>query len=145
METLRLGQFKSVIKLQLLWLAVAILFHVVSLIRVSMGMASLSTSPPMMSIVQLPIVFVPILYLGWKSYLVSYAFINGLVFGLLFYMGHIPRIMMYFSPEGISAYPSAIGFYGGLLINTLGISVAFYGSYLALRLAWKRKYNHPAD
>ncbi|QHJ87743.1 hypothetical protein EYZ66_05270 [Aequoribacter fuscus] len=140
-----MNQFKLVIKLQLLWLVVAILFHVVSLIRVSMGMTSLSSSPPMVSIVQLPIIVLPILYLGWKSYLVSYAFINGLVFGLLFYMGHIPRIMMYFSPEGISAYPSAIGFYGGMLINTFGIPVAFYGSYLALRLAWKRKYNHPVD
>jgi len=99
----------------------------------------------MMSILQLPLLFIPIFYLGWKSHLVGYAFTNTLLFGLLLILGHIPRIIMYFSPEGISAYPSAVGFYGGLAINSFGIPVGFYGSYLALRLAWQKKVNQSVD
>jgi len=136
-----MDHLKWVIKMQLMWLTAAITFHVVSLIRVSMGMASLSISPPMASIVQLPIIVLPILYLGWKSHIVSYAFINGLAFGVLFHLAYLPRIIMYFSPEGISSYPSVVGWYGGILINTFGIPIGFYGSYLALRLAWKKKAN----
>jgi hypothetical protein len=137
-----MDHFKWVIKMELLWLAVAILFHVVSFIRISMGGVSLSESPPILAISVL-CVFFPILYLGWKSHLVSYGVINGLAIGLVFYTGYLFRITMYLSPEGISAYPSAVGWYVGFLINTFGIPVGFYGSYLALRLAWKKKSTHP--
>jgi hypothetical protein len=138
-----MDHFKGVIKMELLWLAVAILFHVVSFIRISMGGVSLSESPPILAISVL-CVFFPILYLGWKAHLVSYGVINGLAIALVFYTGYLFRITMYLSPEGISAYPSAVGWYVGFLINTFGIPVGFYGSYLALRLAWK-KSTHPVD
>jgi hypothetical protein len=131
---LAMDHFKWVIIMELLWLAAAILFHVVSLIRVWMGKGSLSESPPVTAILFLCIFF-PILYLGWQSHLVSYGLINGLAMGLVFYTGYLFRITMYFSPEGISAYPSAVGWYVGFLINTFGIPVGFYGSYLALSLS----------
>jgi hypothetical protein len=137
--------FKFVIKMQLAWLILAILFHVVSLIRVWMGLAPLSAAPPMMSILSLCIIYFPLLYLGWKSYLVIYGLINGFVFGLMLFTGQIPRVMMYFSPEGISAYPSAVGWFGGILINGIGIPLGFYGSWLALSLAWGRKCKHPVE
>ena len=139
-----MNHFKWVIKMELLWLVVAILFHLVSGIRIWMGMGSLSESHPMVSIPFLCI-FLPILYLGWNSHLVSYGLTNALVMGVVFYTGYLFRIIMYFSPEGISSYPSAIGWYVGFLINTFGIPVAFYGSYLALKLAWKKKSTQLVD
>jgi hypothetical protein len=39
----------------------------------------------------------------------------------MLFTGEIPRVMMYFSPEGISDYRSAIGWCGGILINGIGI------------------------
>ena len=140
-----MDHFKWVIKMELLWLVVAILFHVASGIRILMGMESLSESPPILSILLLCAIFLPILYLGWKSYLVSFGLINALVMGVVFYTGYLPRMAMYFSPEGISGYPSAVGWYVGLMINTFGIPVAFYGSYLALRMAWRIKANQLLD
>ena len=131
-----MNHFKLVLKMELLWLVVAILFHVVSYIRISMGIGTLSESPPVTAILFLSIMF-PVLYLGWKSHLVSYGLINGLLMGVVFYTGYLFRITMYLSPEGIASYPSAVGWYVGFLINTFGIPVGFYGSYLALKLAWR--------
>jgi hypothetical protein len=136
------SRLKLVIKLQAVWLAVAILFHVASLIRVTMGLTALSEAAPITSIISLCIIYIPLLYLGWKSYLVTYGLVIGFVFGMMLFTGQIPRVMMYFSPEGISAYPSAIGWLGGILINGIGIPLGFLGSFLALRMAWKNKVNH---
>lgn len=132
-----MGHFRQLLKLELLWLVVAILFHVISLIRVSMGESSLSETPPILGISVLCIFF-PILYLGWRSHFVSFGVANGLAMGLVFYSGYLFRITMYLSPEGISGYPSAAGWYIGFAINTFGIPVGFYASYLAIRMAWSK-------
>jgi hypothetical protein len=139
------SRLKLVIKMQVVWLVVAILFHVVSLIRVGMGLTPLSEAAPINSIISLCIIYIPLLYLGWKSHLVIYGLINGFVFGMMLFTGEIPRVMMYFSPEGIAAYPSAIGWFGGILINGIGIPLGFYGSFLALSMAWRQKSNHPIE
>jgi len=139
------SRLKLVIKMQVVWLVVAILFHVVSLIRVGMGLTPLSEAAPINSIISLCIIYIPLLYLGWKSHLVIYGLINGFVFGMMLFTGEIPRVMMYFSPEGIAAYPSAIGWFGGILINGIGIPLGFYGSFLALSMAWSQKSNHPIE
>ena len=139
------SRLKLVIKMQFVWLVVAILFHVASLIRVWMGLTPLSAAAPINSIISLCIIYIPLLYLGWKSHLVIYGLINGFVFGMMLFTGEIPRVMMYFSPEGISAYPSAIGWFGGILINGIGIPLGFYGSFLALSMAWRKKSNHPIE
>lgn len=139
------SRLKLTIKMQVAWLAVAILFHVASLIRVTMGLTPLSEAAPVTSIISLCIIYIPLLYLGWKSHLVIYGLINGFVFGMMLFTGEIPRVMMYFSPEGISAYPSAIGWFGGILINGIGIPLGFYGSFLALSLAWRQKSNHSIE
>lgn len=132
-----MGHFRQLLKLELLWLAVAILFHVVSFIRISMGESSLSETPPILGISVLCIFF-PILYLGWKSHYIGFGVVNGLAMGLVFYTGYLFRIIMYLSPEGISDYPSAAGWYIGFLINTFGIPVGFYASYLAIKTAWNQ-------
>ncbi|RXP52517.1 hypothetical protein EC396_11145 [Lutibacter sp. HS1-25] len=140
------SRLKLVIKLQIVWLVIAILFHVVSLIRVGMGLTPLSEAAPTNSIISLCVIYIPLLYLGWKSHLVTYGLINGFVFGMMLFTGEIPRIMMYFSPEGIAAYQAAaIGWLGGILINGIGIPLGFYGSFLALRMAWRKKSNHPIE
>ena len=136
------SRLKLTIKMQVAWLAVAILFHVASLIRVTMGLTPLSEAAPVTSIISLCIIYIPLLYLGWKSHLVIYGLVNAFVFGMMLFTGQIPRVMMYFSPEGISAYPSAIGWLGGILINGIGIPLGFIGSFLALRMAWRQKSNH---
>jgi hypothetical protein len=46
-------------------------------------------------------------------------------------MGYFLQVLVNFSPEGISDYPLVVGRYGGFLINTFGIAVGFYKSYLA--------------
>ena len=136
------SRLKLVIKMQAVWLVVAILFHVASLIRVTMGLTPLSEAAPITSIISLCIIYIPLLYLGWKSHLVVYGLVIGFVFGMMLFTGQIPRVMMYFSPEGISVYPSAIGWLGGILINGIGIPLGFFGSFLALRMAWRQKSNH---
>jgi hypothetical protein len=138
-------RLKLVIKMQAVWLLVAILFHVASLIRVTMGLTPLSEAAPISSIISLCLIYIPLLYLGWKSHLVVYGLVIGFVFGMMLFMGQIPRVMMYFSPEGISAYPSVIGWFGGILINGIGIPLGFYGSFLALSMAWSQKSNHPIE
>jgi len=85
------SRLKLVIKMQVVWLVVAILFHVVSLIRVWMGLTPLSEAAPINSIISLCIIYIPLLYLGWKSHLVIYGLINGFVFGMMLFTGEIQK------------------------------------------------------
>ena len=123
---------KTMLKLQALWLAIAILFHVLSLVRVSLGMGPLSTNAPIYSIAALSL-FIPVLLAGWRSHYLLYGVINGILICLVFYKGYLFQVLAIFSPERTSDYPSHGAWFAGILINTFGVPVGIYSSWLALK------------
>ena len=130
-----MDHFKSLLRLQCLWLAAGISFHIVSLVRVYLGLGSLSVNPPMSSIIGMSI-FIPIIYIGWRSHYLAYGILNGICISLIFYKGYLFQVLAIFQPDGLSAFPSVPAWFAGVAINTLGVPLGFYTSYLALKLAF---------
>ena len=131
-----MDHFKSLLRLQCIWLAAGISFHIVSLVRVYLGLGALSVNPPMSSIIGMSI-FIPIIYIGWRSHYLAYGILNGICISLIFYKGYLFQVLAIFQPDGLAAFPSVPAWVAGVAINTLGVPLGFYLSYRALKLAVK--------
>ncbi len=128
--------FKSLLRLQCIWLAAAISVHIVSLMSVLFGSGSLFANSPVSSIIGMSI-FIPIIYLGWRSRYLAYGILNGICISLIFYKGYLFQVLAIFQPDGLAAFPSVPAWVAGVAINTLGVPLGFYLSYRALKLAVK--------
>ena len=118
--------------MQLVWLMLAIWFHVVSLVRIKLGMNSLSLNSPTGSIAFLSL-FAGVIYLGWKSYYLLFFVFNTVLITVIFYKGLLFQLLDFAIGNDLTAYPSVMAWYIGMLINLYGIPVSYTACFLAFK------------
>jgi len=127
-----MNNFRFLLKLQSLWLAAGILFHIISFAWVSLGFGSLSVNSPLSSIIGMSL-FIPVILLGWRSKYLLYGIMNGILISLIFYKGYLFQVLAIFQPEGLAIFPSIPAWFAGIAINTFGVPLGIYTTYRALK------------
>lgn len=119
--------------LQLTWVSLGIALHILSWLSIRNGRTSFFPTKPLLGIGFL-CVFIPIIVLARQGYLLSYSVINFVLSAIVFTGGLLPHILAHFKPSGLAIYPSRSALYAAITVNSFGLSLCFYNSWLAHQL-----------
>jgi len=117
--------------LQWVWLALAVLFNLISIWRIEHGGLSLiSGRDPLGSIIAL-VIILPVLLAGARGYLRSYAISNFACMLLVGYVGVFIHVLAYWQGD-LSRYSSLLAWVFAVGINLFGVISGVIGSWFAL-------------
>lgn len=117
--------------LQLIWIALGIVFNLVSYGRARIGRGPLMPTPPLTGVLVL-LIFVPFILLGLTECLALYLVLNLTMALFISYVGVINHVTAYRVPSKFENYASGVSLFTGAGINLFGVIVTLAGCVAAL-------------
>lgn len=123
---------KNVQKLEMIWVVIGILFNTLSYWQIQIGKPALSATDPIAGNVFMTICGVFVL-LGFKGFTKTYKYMMPFLTLSLAYNGWWLHIYAYITDTTVLEYASTESWLGVIIINTFGLAVMTWGTWLAFR------------
>lgn len=125
-------KFRTLLRHQLMWFALAIGCNLFSLWRISEGLSPLSATDPTQGII-IFLMFAPVLWFGFKQWYVAYLIPNTLFLLMIAYGGVALHIHSCILDPALGQYASFAGWLLVVSVNGYGVVVSVLASLAAYR------------